>query len=125
MKLFLDTHVLVWLFERKKSPFSKNALDLLNQSDLYFPSISFLEINFLKESGKSNFDAENLLDDLLSNINLAFAHSNSLEQSKIAGTLSWTRDPFDRMIVAEAVLNKAKLLTKDRLILKNFNDSTW
>ena len=125
MKLFLDTHVLVWLYERKQTPFSKNALNLIDQSELYFPSFGFLEINFLRESGKINFDASQLVDDLLRNINLSFVHTDSLEQSKIACTYTWTRDPFDRMIVAESQLNKAKLLTKDRLILKNYSEAIW
>ena len=39
--------------------------------------------------------------------------------------LRWTRDPFDRMIVGQAVLAGSTLLTKDRAIRKHFRKATW
>ena len=40
-------------------------------------------------------------------------------------SLSWTRDPFDRMIVAQAALDRAKLITRDRNILKHYQNAVW
>ena len=42
-----------------------------------------------------------------------------------ARELNWTRDPFDRLIVAEAMLAEAGLVTKDRLIRKHFAAAIW
>ena len=39
--------------------------------------------------------------------------------------LSWTRDAFDRLIVAQAALDRAKLITRDRLILKHYPKAVW
>ena len=39
--------------------------------------------------------------------------------------LSWTRDPFDRLLVATAELHEAPLITKDRTILENFAGAVW
>lgn len=40
-------------------------------------------------------------------------------------SLSWSRDPFDRLIVAQAIAGKGKLITKDQRIHKNFPGAIW
>ena len=39
--------------------------------------------------------------------------------------VSWTRDPFDRIIVANAALNDNILVTKDQHILENYEKAFW
>jgi PIN domain nuclease of toxin-antitoxin system len=39
--------------------------------------------------------------------------------------LHWTRDPFDRLIVAHAAVNNNILLTKDQTILANYAQGQW
>ena len=34
--------------------------------------------------------------------------------------MSWTRDPFDRVITAQAALEQDRLITKDRVILEKY-----
>ncbi len=38
---------------------------------------------------------------------------------------SWTRDPFDRIIVANAMINQNVLVTKGQNILKNYEKAIW
>jgi PIN domain nuclease of toxin-antitoxin system len=42
-----------------------------------------------------------------------------------AFALSWTRDSFDRIIVANAALNDNILVTKDQYILENYEKAFW
>jgi len=37
----------------------------------------------------------------------------------------WTRDPFDRLIVAHAIKANCNLLTKDEKIRKNYAHAVW
>ncbi len=39
--------------------------------------------------------------------------------------LSWTRDLFDRLIIAEAAIHKDFLLTSDRKILQHYPYAVW
>jgi PIN domain nuclease of toxin-antitoxin system len=39
--------------------------------------------------------------------------------------IGWTRDVFDRMIVAQATLDGAVLVTTDRTIRKNYPKAVW
>ena len=38
---------------------------------------------------------------------------------------SWTRDPFDRIIVAQAALRRTSLITKDAVIRADYNRALW
>jgi PIN domain nuclease of toxin-antitoxin system len=42
-----------------------------------------------------------------------------------ARTFAWTRDPFDRLIVANAMADGARLVTADTMILDNFAGAVW
>lgn len=44
---------------------------------------------------------------------------------KRALTVTWTQDPFDRLIVAQAATRNARLLTKDRVLRKRYGLSIW
>ena len=40
-------------------------------------------------------------------------------------TIGWTRDPFDRLIVANAMADGVKLITADENIRAHFKDAVW
>jgi PIN domain nuclease of toxin-antitoxin system len=42
-----------------------------------------------------------------------------------AMSLSWTRDPFDRLIAAHAIVANSPLITADETILENLSLATW
>ncbi|MFQ5788124.1 MAG: PIN domain nuclease, partial [Thermodesulfobacteriota bacterium] len=37
----------------------------------------------------------------------------------------WTRDPFDRIIVAQASIRSTKIATKDETIHENYKHAIW
>jgi PIN domain nuclease of toxin-antitoxin system len=39
--------------------------------------------------------------------------------------VQWTRDPFDRLIVAQALLHDAPLITKDEHIRRHYAGALW
>ena len=39
--------------------------------------------------------------------------------------ISWTRDPFDRIITATAMIHQAPLLTKDEMIRREYGLAVW
>ena len=44
---------------------------------------------------------------------------------KLAMKLNWTRDPFDRIIVATSQMRNCYLITADQTILNNYEKATW
>jgi PIN domain nuclease of toxin-antitoxin system len=58
-------------------------------------------------------------------IGLEVADASLAELAQVAADLSWTRDPFDRLIAAHAILANAPLVTADATIRENLPLATW
>jgi PIN domain nuclease of toxin-antitoxin system len=66
-----------------------------------------------------------MLAALRQSIGLEVADISLVELTETAMGLSWTRDPFDRMIAAQAIVADAPLITADRTILEHLPLATW
>jgi len=82
-------------------------------------------MQFLYEIKKLNVKPLDIITDLRETISLLTIHTDSADLIQNALSLNWTRDPFDRLIVAETIYHGATLLTKDEMIRKNFNNAVW
>lgn len=123
--IYLDTHVVVWLFEGLLAKLSKKAIDLIEENSLCISPILQLELTYLQEIKKLNRSPNIIIRDLMDKIGLKICEIPFEEVVTKAQSLSWTRDPFDRLMVAQAMCNNSKLLTKDRLIHKNSKIAVW
>lgn len=84
-----------------------------------------LELQFLREIGRLSKGPETILPALSRDIGLALVDETFAGVAFEARGLGWTRDPFDRLIVAEAALMRATLVTKDTVILENYSRAVW
>lgn len=124
--IYLDTHVLVWLDAKKHQLFPQRAKKLLEgEDDLFVSPAVYLEIEYLYAAGKIRERAQTVFDSILARTSLQFCRLSFADIAKKAATLAWTRDPFDRLIVASAVAADAVLLTKDQEILDNYSKAVW
>ncbi len=116
MKLLLDTHVLLWA--AADSPRIKAIRKRLLAPDnaVYFSVASLWEIAIKVSLGKLQADAVALRDAALDN---GFAELPVLGQHALhVGGLPWHhRDPFDRLLVAQANAEPMRLLTADEQLL--------
>jgi len=123
--IYLDTHAVVWLFAGEISRFTAQGKMLLEENELRVSPVVQLELQFLKEVDRITADSALILETLCETIRLITC---PLPFSRIvveAVTLDWTRDPFDRLIVAHARAQNAPLLTKDRLLHQHFPLACW
>jgi PIN domain nuclease of toxin-antitoxin system len=123
--IILDTHVVIWLYEGLTHKFPKATQKIIDEHDLKISAASFLELQFLYEINRITKDASEITDDLHLRVGLQIADSNLALIAKQAQPLHWTRDPFDRLIVADALLLQCQLITKDRTILENCEQAIW
>jgi PIN domain nuclease of toxin-antitoxin system len=84
-----------------------------------------LEVQYLHEVGRISENAGVVLSDLARKLGLVQAEGDFSAVAAAAMDLGWTRDPFDRVIVAHAALYGATLLTKDRSIRRNYGRAVW
>lgn len=123
--IYLDTHVVVWLYAGLVEKFNQPVRELLNAHDLYISPIVALELQYLFEIERLTVEPDSVIMDLAHRIGLAVCEKPFHAVVRMAQTCSWTRDPFDRLIVANAGLNDNILISKDQKILDHYPYAAW
>ena len=124
MNVHLDTHVAVWLVSGDK-PRLKPIQKRLQRSTLFLSSVALLEMELLVEIGRLRAPVADIWEVLSEDYAVQEASGDLSEMARQARLLGWTRDPFDRQIVAHAIASNAVLLSADELILKNCKQARW
>jgi PIN domain nuclease of toxin-antitoxin system len=111
--------VVVWLYAAQIDAFPRRARRLLEDEPLAISPMVELELDSLHEIGRTTVGAAAVLDELSRTIGLTMSSAPFADVVASATHLTWTRDPFDRLICAQAVTEDQTLLTKDRTIRRN------
>jgi len=82
-------------------------------------------LTFLYEVGRVTEPATAPLAALSRTIGLQVADVSLASIMGAAIDISWTRDPFDRLIAAQAIIADVPLITADRAILEHLPQATW
>jgi PIN domain nuclease of toxin-antitoxin system len=120
MSHMLDTHIAVALFQGKTAGLSKRALIAIDRGSLLLSPIVLLELEMLYEIGRIRLGANSISQHLQRELDIRVSQDRLSEIVPHAIRFGFTRDPFDRMIVAHAAFNGTQLITQDALILANF-----
>ena len=116
MKLLLDTHVLLWaLTESPRVDAIRKRLQAAD-NEVYFSVASVWEIAIKASLGKLKADATEVRDAALEGgfVELPILGPHALH----VGGLPWHhRDPFDRLLIAQAAAEPMRLLTADEQLL--------
>lgn len=123
--ILLDTHVVVWLHTADTARLSPRALRAVQDSDLLLSPIVELELAYLHEVGRTGGPPSEVLSALQSLSGLSVAQIGFAAVTSTAVGITWTRDPFDRMLAAHAIAADLPLLTKDRTLLDNLEQAFW
>lgn len=117
-RYLLDTHVLLWLLGAPDRVPESVRTELADRdNELVVSAASALEISTKVRLGK--LDTPTLPDTLTRRVADLGANALAItvEHGVLAGTLRWDhRDPFDRLLVAQAMLEELVLVTVDRAI---------
>ena len=120
MKYLLDTHALIWYFEDSpKTPEKIVKLIDSNATHKYVCSASLWEIAIKTNIGKldMNFSFDNLLREIAnSNLTVLQIEDNYLRE--LAKLPLIHKDPFDRLVVATAMVENMAIITVDENIQK-------
>lgn len=121
----LDTHVVAWLHAGLVDRFSDTAAELISACELVVSPMVDLELTHLFEIGRLRVTGADVVADLSERIGLRRSEVSVGALVAVASTLSWTRDPFDRLIVADALAAACPLLTKDEQIRARVDLARW
>ena len=118
MKLLLDTHLLLWA-AGEPDRLSAEARSLIDnrENELLFSAASLWEVAIKRSLGRNDFKVDarllrrGLLDNGYSELPIVSDHVVAIESLP---TLH--KDPFDRVLVAQATVEGVTLLTVDSLV---------
>lgn len=123
--IHLDTHVVVWLYLPRLDLLSVGATNLLESDELAVSPVVWLEVTYLHEIGRLTVDGPTMMASLENQIGLRTDPTPFVQVVAESHALSWTRDPFDRLIAANAIAANATLLTRDQQLLAKLPQATW
>ncbi|MEI8096318.1 MAG: PIN domain-containing protein [Spirochaetales bacterium] len=121
---YLDTHALLWLYENP-ALLPARAHALLDSEELWLSPMVALELQYLHETGRITVEPGLVLENGYTNLGLSLDGPGAGPAIVWARNFSWTRDPFDRIITAQASLNGALLITKDATMRRNYEWAVW
>jgi len=125
MSAYLDTHVALWLYAGETGRISKRAATLINRESMLASPIVLLELEYLREVGRIAATPQTIVAELKRRVGLAIQNRSFEAVTEQALDLDWTRDVFDRLIVAQAALDGSALVTTDRTIRKHYPKAVW
>ena len=116
--ILLDTNALIWLEQghRRSQALARSS------ARLHISPASILELQFLVEAGRIRLKNTTLLD-VSHDERWTLDDPPAATWFHKAADLSWTRDPFDRLIVAHARLRGWRLATGDDLLIARLPES--
>jgi PIN domain nuclease of toxin-antitoxin system len=120
VKLLLDTHLLLWAAGQPHR-LSQAANDLLNDpdNDLLFSAASLWEVTIKRGLGRDDFRVDprllrrGLLDNGYGELAITSAHAVAVELLPPIH-----KDPFDRILLAQAMVEGIMLVTSDPVVAR-------
>lgn len=119
----VDTHVAVWMYVAP--PRLRPAAAHLEDRQVALSPMALLELQYLHEIGRLPMPAAELVSRLREAVGLRVAEDDWASVARVALTLSWTRDPFDRLIAAHSLVAGVPLVTADALLRANLPNAVW
>ncbi|CAB4746663.1 unannotated protein [freshwater metagenome] len=114
MKLLLDTHVLLWWLS--ETPFDQIATHAISDSknEVYVSAVTAWEVSIKVAKGNLRINgelSEGIAESGFEILPIRWSHA-----VQAGGLAPHHRDPFDRLLIAQAQVEDLTLITRDREI---------
>jgi PIN domain nuclease of toxin-antitoxin system len=112
LKILIDTHIFLWMLSYPEKLDDKRRYTLETPAnEIYLSSMSIAELMIKHSTGKMDIDFDPL----------DMAEQSGVEIMSFSGPAAMLlgsmplhhKDPFDRMIIAQAITNKIPVMTDD------------
>ena len=115
MRVLLDTHVLLWVFADSPQINQVKPLILSNETEVYISTAGWWELAIKIGIGKIDVKLDEIrvaaTDSGFIDLPILGAHTQTLLTLPLLH-----RDPFDRMLVAQAISEPMQLITNDNAL---------
>lgn len=126
MIAYLDTNVVVWLAQGNLARISTRAKGVLEQAELLISPMVLVELEYLYEVSRIKLPARDVQLKIEYEIGVRVCDFSFARVASVAMDEKWTRDPFDRIIVAQAKANGLSgLVSADEEIAERYPRTLW
>lgn len=119
MRIMLDTHIFLWFVKNDRKLQEKTCLLIQNADEVFVSSASIWEAAIKSKLGKLSVDMDSLVEAIASSgfeeLPITAQHAAMVNQLP-----DIHRDPFDRILIAQAISEPLVFLTADE-ILKDYS----
>jgi len=127
MRLLLDTHILLWsLADPRRLPESARHAIEAGDNEVLFSAASIWEVAIKSQLLRVDFgvDAATIIsaarESRFSELAISAEHA-----AAVAALPTHHKDPFDRLLIAQALTEPARLVTADEELAAYSNDLVW
>lgn len=117
MKILIDTHIFLW-YVSNNNKLNENSINLINEREniIYLSQASIWEMAIKHSSGKLNFDSPFLefIEEQIKVNDFEILNLKSSHFGQVTKLPFHHRDPFDRIIIAQAITENIPLISYDR-----------
>lgn len=116
MRVLLDTHILLWwLKDDRKLPNDATNIIENTTNDIFVSAVNAWEIAIKKSMGRIQIDMNEFLESIENSgfgvLNVTVNHA-----CQVVSLPDHHKDPFDRMLIAQSIVEPMRLLTHDELL---------
>jgi len=113
MNIIIDTHIFLWLAADLQKINQKHLKYIKNiENNIYLSSLSIAEIMIKKSIG--NLDFEGAILRVLDEMGIDILDFDTRSALMLGLLPFYHRDPFDRMIISQAITKKYKIISADK-----------
>jgi len=126
MIAYLDTNAVVRLAQGNTRYIGREVARLLERAELLISPIVLLELELLYEIKRVKLPSRDIQRKVEAELGVRLCSIPFAEIASASLDEKWTRDPFDRLIVANAKANGfAWLISADEKIAENYPRTLW
>jgi PIN domain nuclease of toxin-antitoxin system len=126
MIAYLDTNVVIRLAQGSTRHFGREVSRLIERAELFISPIVLFELELLYEVKRIKLPSRDLQRKVEAELGVRVCDLPFATIAGVALDEKWTRDPFDRLIVANAKANGlAWLISSDERIAKHYPRTMW
>jgi PIN domain nuclease of toxin-antitoxin system len=126
MIAYIDTNAVIWLSDGRTRPSSHETIRLTDLAELLISPMVVLELELLDQILRIKQSAPDVQTKIEHELGVQVCGLSFGDVAEPACDENWTRDPFDRMIVAQAKMNGlAYLIPSDKVIAKHYARMIW
>jgi len=113
MHLLLDTHIYLWILADDKKLTKAARKMILEADEIYISSATIWEASIKARLGKLDVDVDSLVAEIKAN-GFNELPVRAVHAARVRDLPDIHRDPFDRILIAQAMSEPMQLLTADR-----------